>query len=704
MRLIKNSGDRYYYRQIILDTLLKSAFVLAGIAIFPAIMLTIKTGQYQLLIIDAILVFIFIFVSFFSRFTYKAAASAFLLLIYFTGLNVLLHLGFASGAFAWFFSFTVIAALLLGLKAAIIASGINAATLFSTAFLFSYGIIGEGLPFFKTLFNAVSAISTFTFLNTVVSISIAALLSMLEKEIVKREKAEISLLQSELKYRLLTENVNEIIFTADFNMKITHITPSFRQFTGRKPEEVINSEAAALFDAEIYKEKLEKIKNLLDCPDSVIDADFDFTSPAANGEILTLEISINTYRDSMNIPAGIIAVIRNVTEKKAFLVQAERLKQMEMAGNLVGGVAHDLNNILSVIVGYPELILMDINKESNIYPLVSKISEAGGKASEIIQDMMTLAGKDQIENIKLDLNRNIRDLLDSPEYRSITEVYSNFSLAADFAENLLLISASPVNLKKSVINIIKNSLESVRDNGRIIISSEERKLDTPFRGRYALIPPGSYAVVTVRDNGPGISETDLKHIFEPFYTKKTLGRGGTGLGMTVVWKTVSACGGFIEIESRQEEGTAVYLYFPVIAGEPEAGSSGFNIKNFMGRGEKILAVDDMEEQRILAEKILEKLNYKADTAGSGNEAVSAVKKENYDLVLLDMIMENGPDGLETFKEIMKINPDQKTIIVSGYSDNEKADEVLKLGASSYVQKPYTVEKIATAVKKALALP
>ena len=211
---------------------------------------------------------------------------------------------------------------------------------------------------------------------------------------------------------------------------------------------------------------------------------------------------------------------------------------------------------------------------------------------------------------------------------------------------------------------------------------------------------GDYVVLTVSDEGEGITDDDMKRIFEPFYTKKAMGRSGTGLGLAVVWGTVKDHGGYIDVRSARGKGTTFTLYFPVTRAEAEEDEV-ITLGEYMGRGEKILVVDDMKDQRDLAGRILTKLNYRVETVASGEEAVEHLKVKEADLIVLDMIMDPGIDGFETYRQILQIRPKQKAIIVSGFAETDRVNMAQSMGAGAFVRKPYIKERIGLAVRKEL---
>jgi len=251
------------------------------------------------------------------------------------------------------------------------------------------------------------------------------------------------------------------------------------------------------------------------------------------------------------------------------------------------------------------------------------------------------------------------------------------------------------------MNLVSNAAEATRsDGGHVALSTRNQYVDRPIQG-YDEVEEGDYAVMTVTDDGIGIAPENQKRIFEPFYSKKVMGRSGTGLGMAVVWGTVKDHSGYIDLKSTEDQGTTIDLYFPVTRKVREIDSDSQPIADYAGHGEMILVVDDIPDQRMIATRILTRLGYRVDSAASGNDAVAYMRNHRADLLVLDMIMDPGMDGLDTYREILKIHPGQKAIIASGFSENDRVREAMRLGARQYVKKPYTMQSIGMAVKAEL---
>ncbi|NQT61256.1 MAG: response regulator, partial [Bacteroidetes bacterium] len=406
-----------------------------------------------------------------------------------------------------------------------------------------------------------------------------------------------------------------------------------------------------------------------------------------------VEQSVHVFRD-------ITQQMKEAEEKERLTLRIQRSEKMETMGTLAGGVAHDLNNILGSIVGYPDLLLMDLPEDSKLRKPILAIQQSGQKATAVVQDLLTLARRGVVVNEVVNLNEIITEYLKSPEFDGLKTYYTDIQIQTNLKADLLNILGSPVHLSKTVMNLVSNAAEAITGKGTVKISSDHRYIDTPIRG-YDKIEEGDYVVLEVTDDGMGISSEHIDKIFEPFYTKKKMGRSGTGLGMAVVWGTVKDHKGYIDVQSTEGKGTVFSLYFPVTRKEVMERITTGSIEDYLGNGESILVVDDVEEQRELASGMLEKLGYSVSTVSSGEEAVEYLKNNKTDLIVLDMIMDPGIDGFETYKRILEMYPGQKAIIATGFSETERVKEAQRLGAGAYIKKPFLLEKLGIAIKEEL---
>jgi signal transduction histidine kinase/ActR/RegA family two-component response regulator len=395
-----------------------------------------------------------------------------------------------------------------------------------------------------------------------------------------------------------------------------------------------------------------------------------------------------------------IELEREVNERKKVEEKLHQAEKMEMIGTLAGGVAHDLNNILSGIVSYPDLLLQLIDEDSKLRTPLKTIKESGVKASTIVQDLLTLARRGVAVKEKVNLNSIITSYLESPEYTQLIAQHNAITITSLLADDLLPVSGSPIHLAKTIMNLVTNAVESMENGGQIVIETHNRYIDTPFEN-YDTVAEGDYAVIIIRDQGHGIEHENITKIFEPFYSRKKLGRSGTGLGMAVVWGTIKDHNGYIICESAIGSGTTFTLFLPVSTHLPDQEQESPVIENIYGNNESLLVIDDVLEQREIASAILTELGYRVLAAASGEEAVLYARNESFDLLILDMILGEGMDGLDTYKSILEINPNQKAIITSGFSETDRITETLRLGAGQYIKKPYMMYKIGLAVKQEL---
>ncbi|MEA1921964.1 MAG: transporter substrate-binding domain-containing protein [Pseudomonadota bacterium] len=394
--------------------------------------------------------------------------------------------------------------------------------------------------------------------------------------------------------------------------------------------------------------------------------------------------------------------------------QAEKLKEtekqlllatkMEAVGLMAGGVAHDLNNILSGIISYPEIILMKLPPESELRRPVKAILDSGKRAADVVADMLTVTRGIAAVREVVAVENFIEILLESPEIENLKKRYDQITVTTVLDPELLAINCSPTHLRKSLLNLLINAFEAIKEEGNITITTCNLYIEEPL-SENNFLNPGEYISIIIKDTGSGISATDKEHIFEPFYSKKIMGRSGTGLGLTVVWNTIRDHNGEILVES-DENGTIFTIYLPATRKKikdegREQEHAATTLKKLQGKQEKILIVDDEEMQREIAEELLNSLGYQTQTAASGEAGIELLAKNQIDLVLLDMIMDPGINGRRTYARMAEIKPGLKAVIASGFSENEEVEKTLTFGPSTFIKKPYTINQLGKAVQELL---
>ena len=520
------------------------------------------------------------------------------------------------------------------------------------------------------------------------------------EDVTERRRVRKALQNSEERYRSIIENIQEGYYEVDIAGNFMFYNESMCKILGYERDEMVGMNNRNFSSQKAAKKQYEAFNKVY--REGTPAKGFEWQVIRKDGTIGILETSVALIRDSASNPIGFRGIARDVTEEKRIKDQLQRAEKMETVGTLAGGVAHDLNNLLSGIVSYPELLLMQLPEDSPFRKPIATIQKSGEKAVAVVQDLLTLARRAVMPTEPVDLNQVVSQFLSSPEYHKIREYSPDVQTEVRLEEaEGLTIMGSPTHLSKTVMNLLSNAVEAMPRGGRIVVSTDQCYMDRPVAG-YDDIKEGDYVMLTVADTGTGISPDDIDKIFEPFYTKKKMGRSGTGLGMAVVWGTVKDHKGFIDVQSIEGEGTTFKLYFPVTRNVSAIDGSEIRAEDYAGEGELILVVDDMEQQREVAAGMLKQLGYRVYSVSSGEEAVTYFKEHEADLLLLDMIMDPGMDGLDTYRKIIEMHPGQKAVIASGFSETDRVREAQRLGAGNYLKKPFLMEKLGIAVKSELA--
>ncbi len=520
---------------------------------------------------------------------------------------------------------------------------------------------------------------------------------ILQREIADHRQSEEALRKSKERYRLLVENAPVGILTVDAAGRVADVNSMLVRLLGFPSVEdarginVLN--VPALVDSGLTAD-------LFGCFESKKPGTFERSYVDSQGRDTCLRYHLVPISDPGRPEIGVQAIVEDISETRRLEAQLQQAHKMEAIGTLAGGVAHDLNNILTGLVSYPDLLLMELPSDHPLGEIALTIKKSGQRAAAIVQDLLTLARRGVAIQEPVNLNQIISDYFQTPEHEKLASLHPQVQFETCLEDGLLKVSGSPIHLSKAVMNLVVNAAESMTDGGVVRIETANHYLDEPLKG-FEEVRAGEYILLSVIDSGIGISSKDLPRIFEPFYTKKVMGRSGTGLGLAVVLGTIKDHKGYIDVHSTEGKGTRFDLYFPI--SRVEGGNEKRNpvsLEDLHGR-EKILVVDDVPEQREIASLILTRLGYQVITASSGEEAVRRLEKETADLLILDMILEGGMDGLDTYRKVLQRYPGQKAIVVSGYAETDRVQEAQRLGAGAYVRKPFVLEKIGQVVRKEL---
>lgn len=524
----------------------------------------------------------------------------------------------------------------------------------------------------------------------------------LVEEIVERTRAEENLRNREQLLHATLESTADGILVVDAFGVVTHWNSRFRDMwripkelvERRNDQQMIDYVLSQLRDPQGF---LDKVMELYGTADASFDT-LEFTDGRVferySCPLITQEKVTGRVWSFHDITQRVEAeeVRRELGEK------LQRAERMESLGILAGGVAHDLNNMLGPIVGYSELLLRELPPESKTATKVRKITKSAEDAAAVISDLLTLARRGRYELKPLQLTDVINGYLESPSFERLKSRFPRVTFDIVIENEQSMVLGSAPHLSKVFMNLITNACEAIPVEGRVGIRSAQRHVNRLPSG-FHNVEPGDYVVVSITDTGVGILPAAIKRIFEPYYSTKQMGHSGSGLGLAVVYGIIKDHHGYYDIMSEPGQGTEFLLYFPVTK---ETSSSALGDESSLPRGnESILVVDDSPDQRELATELLGTLGYHLATADNGHEAVKYLGKTTADLILLDMIMEPGFDGLDTYRAIQAVRPGQKAIIVSGFSATERVQEMQSLGAGQYIKKPYNLETMARAVRREL---
>jgi PAS domain S-box-containing protein len=572
------------------------------------------------------------------------------------------------------------------------------------------GIVGLGVAA-QLLFNSRQVLLS-PLLPAAVIVS-SGLFLMLFKYWTRQRKARRSMQDALILMRSSQKNLNgiiktipDIVFRLDASGRITFISQALAKYH-KQPDDLIGKHILDLVATEDRNSATNRINERRTGNRATADLEVRLMLSPTEGEgdgkdryfsISAEGIYTKTPPDKGSF-LGTQGIARDIDRRRHLERKLEQSKKMEAMGSLAAGVAHDLNNILSGLVSYPELLLLDLPADSPMRDSIKTIQRSGQRAADIVQDLLMIARRGVKNHDIINLNQVIRAFLKTPECQRLSEDHPGMRLTTDPADDLMNVKGSMVHLLKMIMNLAGNAAEAMPAGGNVCISTCNRYLDTAIDG-YERIPEGDYVILSIVDEGIGIPPENLHRIFEPFYSKKKMGRSGSGLGMTVVWNTIKDHAGYVDIHSHEGEGSRFDVFFPATREENGKTDRRVVLQDYTGT-ERVLIVDDIPEQLDIAARMLGKLGYRVALASGGEAAVAHMQSTAVDILVLDMVMPPGIDGLETYRRILEIHPGQKAIIASGYAPSDRVKAMQALGAGDYIRKPYTMQKIGLAVRREL---
>lgn len=388
------------------------------------------------------------------------------------------------------------------------------------------------------------------------------------------------------------------------------------------------------------------------------------------------------------------------SHKREHSQQQMRDDRMTAVGLMAEGAAHALSNLLRPILDYTPAIREALPTDSPAREMLAEVEQAGLKAEMLLGDLHYIGTGAIPDRNPVDLTTLISSVAESQEIAAMIEQRGGIKLELDMAENLPPIEGSEEHLRRALANLLAYSIESVDKDGVLMLSASAQTVERAYgRGK-----PGEYIAISLVDNGPGLSVEDIERLFEPFYTLR-LGRTISGLALPLVYRVVTDHGGFIDVSSTAGRGSTFVLFLPAAG---EALEARINLRPDYSGGETILLVDDHPDYRAHATEMLEQQGYRVIAVPDGHTALVRLQESSreiggppVDLVVMDYVLGDAMDGLETYRKMLEIRPRQKAVMASGFADLARLSDARRLGVGRCILKPYTLEGLGRAVREVL---
>ena len=520
-------------------------------------------------------------------------------------------------------------------------------------------------------------------------------LHALEKSERKYRKLYEESKKAEELYRSLINSSADAIVISDLNGKTSYVNPSFTQIFGWTPDEIEGKEipfipAAEKAEHEYMISEIIKSGNAFQ--------DIETRRYTKDNRLLEISLSVSRYHDHEENPAGILYMLRDISERKQLEGQLIQAQKMEAIGTLAGGIAHDFNNSLQAIFSCTEILLMSKNQDDPDYSKLKTIEKAIQRAGKLTKRLLIFGRKMENETRPVDLNQEI-DQVSQILQRTIPKM---INIRLDLDDSIEMINADPNQLEQIMMNMGINARDAMPEGGELEFKTEPAIIDEIDCIKIPGMSTGEYTLLTISDNGTGIDNATLEHIFEPFFTTKEVGEG-TGLGLSMVYGIVKSHGGHILCNSTPGKGTSFMIYFPVVKTVGDISSKIVEASAPRGGNENILFVEDDETTRELGEEILTQFGYRVFTSSDCETAIKIYSEniDKIDLIISDLIMP-GIGGKKLVETILSINPRAKIIIASGYNVQESALNVKEWGAKDFISKPYEMNRMLKVIKNVLS--
>ena len=511
-------------------------------------------------------------------------------------------------------------------------------------------------------------------------------------DITGRKQAEKSLQESEQKYRLLIENLMDLVVKTDLEGRFLFVSPSYCHMFGKTEEGLLGKKFMPLIHEEDREATAKAMEELYRPPHTA------FVQQRAKTKYgwRWLAWAHSAVLDEDNNVVAVVGVGRDITEMKQLQDQLRQSQKLEAIGTLAGGIAHDFNNILSAIIGYAEIALDDAPEETMLESNLQEVLEAGGRAKHLVKQILTFSRQSEHELMPVQVRPIVKEALNFLRASLPTTIEMKEVLQSESS-----ILADPTQIHQVLLNLCTNAAQAMGEHGGTLgVSLHDVELDADFSAQHSGITPGPHVELTVSDTGHGMPPKIMERIFEPFFTTKER-EEGTGLGLSVVHGIVTSHSGTITVHSEPEKGTVFHVYLPKIMAPTEIASAE-TMKSVPRGTERILFIDDEPTLADLGRKMLEPLGYDVVISSGSLEALELFRSnpERFDLVITDMTMPNMT-GKELVEKMTQIRPDIPVILCTGYSQETIVEPGQRRTVCKVLLKPLERSTLANTIREVL---
>jgi PAS domain S-box-containing protein len=510
------------------------------------------------------------------------------------------------------------------------------------------------------------------------------------RDITRRKRAEEKLREQ----ATLLDHARDAILVRDLQDRVVFWNRSAETLYGWTAEEVVGKNVRDLLYQKDSTQFDQARRSLMETGEW----SGELLLVSKDGNDISVDSRWTLVRNEDKEPKAVLVIDTDITEKKKMEKQFLRAQRMESIGTLAGGIAHDLNNVLSPILMSLEVLkLKYIDQESQVWLQILQASAERG--ASMVKQVLSFARGSEGKRVILQPKHLLRDVVKILKETFPKSINIQFNLPRD----LRAINADPTQLNQVLMNLCVNARDAMPDGGSIMIRAENTTVDENYAQMKLEAHAGDFVRIAVADTGTGMGPDVVDRIFEPFFTTKEVGRG-TGLGLSTALTILKSHGGFVNVRSELGKGTEIAVYFPIsVDRQEQVGAVGVG-ELPCGHGELILVVDDEESIRQITKSTLETFGYRVLVAADGAQALEqyATNRDDIAIVITDLLMPLM-DGVATIRALRKLKPNVKIISVSGLADDAKTVEAARAGVETFLPKPYTAEQLLRALAQVLQL-